>query len=299
MRVIRGAKDLQSLCTGYRKAGLSVGLVPTLGELHEGHLTLIRRARDECERVVTTIYRNPTQFDSRDDLASYSENLGEDLDLCRNAEVDLAYLGQESDLFPRGFQSWVEVRELTGPLCGPLRPGHFRGVVTVVSQLFHLTRPHRAYFGFKDFQQARVIQRLVRDLLFDVEIRLSPTVRDDDGLALSSRNARLAPEERAAAPAIYRALQATREKFLSGETRREALQSLLDQKLLEEPMLQVEYAEILDGETLKPFDGDEVHRRGGGVLIAVGASLGRTRLIDNVWLRPVGAQPGEESSGGD
>ncbi|MCZ6794991.1 MAG: pantoate--beta-alanine ligase [Planctomycetota bacterium] len=286
MRLTRSAKELQEWTECYRRAGLGVGLAPTLGGLHGGHLALFDRARSECERVVASIYLNPTQFNAAADLESYPADLGADLEACRGAGVDLVYVGQRQDLLPPGFQTGVEVTELSRRLCGAFRPGHFRGVVTVVSQLLHVAKPHRAYFGCKDYQQARVIERLVRDLVMDVEIRLVPTVREPDGLALSSRNALLNPEERAVAPALYRTLREVEERIRSGERRTDVLEAFLREKLSGEPRLEVEYAEILDGATLEPFAAGELAGRGGGVLVAVAVHLGAARLIDNILISP-------------
>ncbi len=180
MKVIEDAARVREWTEAYRRAGLSVGFVPTMGALHEGHGELIRVSREECERVVVSIYVNPTQFDNPDDLDKYPSALEGDLEACRARGVDLVWIGRREDLLPEGFQTWVEVGSLTSPLCGAGRPGHFRGVTTVVAQLLHVVRPHRAYFGRKDFQQALVIRRMVEDLRFDLEIRRVPTVRPPD-----------------------------------------------------------------------------------------------------------------------
>lgn len=287
MRVTRCAKEFRERSTRYRRAGLSVGLVPTLGGLHAGHSELMRRARSECDRVLVTVYLNPTQFDSPADLAAYRLSEDADLETCRRALVDLVYVGGSEALLPEGFQTWVDVEDLTRRLCGASRQSHFRGVATVVVQLLHIAKPHRVYFGLKDFQQARVVERLVRDLFFDVEVGLVPTVREVDGLAFSSRNQRLSPAERAAAPALYRALAASRDLLLSGELRVSELASLLNSKLAEDPMIKVDYAEILDARRLAPFVSGRVPDGGGrdGVLIAAAVYLGSTRLIDNVWVK--------------
>lgn len=285
MRIVERADRLREWTEAYRRAGLSVGLVPTLGALHAGHVALQGRAREECDRVVVSIYLNPTQFDSPEDLSGYPDTLDEDLTACRDAGVDLVWLGRPHDLLPDGFQSWVQVEELTWPLCGAGRPGHFRGVATVVAQLLHVVRPHRAYFGLKDYQQSRVVTRMVRDLSLDVEIRLVETVREPDGLALSSRNARLTPEERQAASVIWRALSKARDLVLGGERLVSAVSHALTGELATEPLVSVEYADIRDAETLELLTGEELRLDGAGTLLAVAAKVGAVRLIDNVVLR--------------
>jgi pantoate--beta-alanine ligase len=285
VRVIDSAEGVRAWCAAYRSAGLSVGFVPTLGALHDGHFSLVRQARRECDRVVVSVYLNPTQFDAAADLEKYPSTPEQDLEGCRREGVDLVYLGRRAELLPGGFQSCVEVTELTRPLCGAVRPGHFRGVTTVVAQLFHLVAPHRAYFGLKDFQQAAVIARMAGDLKLQTEIRRLPTVREPDGLAMSSRNERLGPLERKAAPAIHRALEAARRRILAGEDLVSGAVAFLRERLGEEPLLRVEYAEVLDG-ALAPFASGRLRPAARGILIAVAAYCGSTRLIDNAWIAP-------------
>lgn len=288
MRICERAAEARIWSECYRQAGLSVGLVPTLGALHQGHAALLQHARRECERVVASIYLNPTQFNSPADLETYPRTRQHDLDVCREQGVDLVFLGETEDLLPDGFQSHVEVEELTRPLCGKFRPGHFRGVTTVVAQLLHVARPHRAYFGLKDYQQAAVVQRMVKDLNFDTEIRLVPTVREPDGLALSSRNKRLSPREREAARGIYRALTLARDEVRRGEEVASEVAARLTNSLERERELRVEYVEVLDAHTLLPFPEGRIERRTHGVLIAVAVYAGGTRLIDNVVVLPDG-----------
>jgi pantoate--beta-alanine ligase len=282
MRICERSSEVRAWTEAYRRSGLSVGLVPTLGALHAGHRALLDRARAECERVVASVYLNPTQFDSPEDLEKYPSAPEADAELCRDAGVDLLWLGRRDDLLPEGFQTWVEVERLTRRLCGATRPGHFRGVATVVTQLFEVVRPHRAYFGLKDYQQARAVARMAADLHFDLEVRCVPTVREADGLAASSRNRRLAPRERAAAAAIYRALEAARQRILAGERSAAAVVEHLRAELSREPLLGVEYAEVVDGATLEPFARGEIDLSGGGALVAVAVRAGAVRLIDNV-----------------
>jgi len=267
-----------------------------LGGIHDGHVSLLRQARIECDRVIASLYLNPTQFDSRADLDGYPLTPDDDRAACRDAGVDILWEATRADLLPAGFQSWVTVDELTGRLCGAGRPGHFRGVTTVVAQLLHVAAPHRAYFGLKDFQQSRVVSRMVDDLSFDVEIRRMPIVREADGLAMGSRNRRLSPTERAAAPAISRALDAARGRAASGETSVEVLENALRDGLAREPLLEVEYADVLRGDTLEPFVDGRIVRGAGGVLIAVAARVGPVRLIDNAWVEDA---PRAAGDGGD
>jgi pantoate--beta-alanine ligase len=230
-----------------------VGLVPTMGAFHEGHLALFQAAREECEAVVVSLFVNPAQFDSAGDLDRYPRNEERDLQLADDAGVDVLFAPAAEELYPPGYQTWIDVEELSRPLEGEFRPGHFRGVATICCKLFNLVRPQFAYFGQKDAQQVEVVRRMARDLHLDVEIRVVPTVRDADGLALSSRNALLSPAEREAAAALPRAL-ATRDP--------EQARALLDG-------LEVDYLEIADFEPR---------------VLAAAVRVGKTRLIDNVVL---------------
>jgi len=285
MKVIEDAARVREWTEAYRRAGLSVGFVPTMGALHEGHGELIRVSREECERVVVSIYVNPTQFDNPDDLDKYPSALEGDLEACRARGVDLVWIGRREDLLPEGFQTWVEVGSLTSPLCGAGRPGHFRGVTTVVAQLLHVVRPHRAYFGRKDFQQALVIRRMVEDLRFDLEIRRVLTVREPDGHALSSRNLRLDEAERQTALAIQRALRLLAARFEEGERSVGELTRHLRGAFASEPRLRVEYAELRDADTLELCqEPDSIPDEPGRVLVAVAAQVGGVRLIDSILL---------------
>lgn len=282
MKILKHSSEARQWSEAYRKASLSLGIVPTLGGLHEGHMSLVRQARLECDRVLVSIYLNPSQFDSAGDLADYPASLEPDLDACRDAEVDIVLLGDRADFLPDGFQSWVFVENLAERLCGAGRPGHFKGVCTVVAQLFHLVRPQRAYFGLKDFQQAKVISRMVADLLFDVELRLMPTIRSEDGLAMSSRNERLTTSERAQAVVIRESLEGAKELLVGGETSVAALKEHMAGVLEKAGDCRVEYTEVLTAATLEEFPAGEVDAMGEGVLIAVAAWFGEVRLIDNI-----------------
>ena len=287
MKILKHSAEVGQWCEAYRKASLGLGFVPTLGGLHEGHLSLVRQARLECDRVLVSIYLNPSQFDSAADLEEYPADLEADLEACRQAGVDIVFLGEQAEFLPEGFQSRVFVEKLTESLCGAGRPGHFRGVCTVVTQLLHVVRPLRAYFGLKDFQQAKIISRMVADLLFDVELRLLPTVRSDDGLAVSSRNRRLTTAERKEAVAIGEALQEAGELLAGGETRVAVLKEHMTGVLEKAAGCRVEYVEVLAASSLEEFPGGEVSVSAEGVLLAVAAWFGEVRLIDNILFSPV------------
>ena len=257
------------------------GLVPTMGYLHEGHLSLVRRARAENDRVGVSIFVNPTQFGPNEDLDSYPRDLERDLRLLRELEVDLVWTPPVEEVYPPGYQTYVIVEEVTKPLEGAARPGHFRGVATVVAKLFNVFQPDRAYFGQKDAQQVVVIQQMVRDLNFPVEIVVCPTVREPDGLAMSSRNAYLTPEQRAAAPVLYRALCAARDAWLAGEHEGERLRQIMRSVLDAEPLARTEYVSAADPHTLQEL-GDASR----GVLLSMAVRIGRARLIDNIRLIP-------------
>ncbi len=257
----------------------SVGLVPTMGALHEGHLTLVTHARAVCAVVVASVFVNPTQFNDPRDLAAYPRTEAADLALLEAAGCDIAFVPAPSALYPAGFATHVEVSGLTEVLEGALRPGHFRGVATVVTLLLRAARPTHAFFGEKDWQQLQVIRRLAADLLLDVTIVPVPTVRDAHGLALSSRNARLDATARAQARALPRAIVAAQRAFAAGERRAEALEAMLQASFAQEPAVRVDYALVAHGETLRPVDVADATTR---VLLA--AHVQGVRLIDNAAL---------------
>ena len=257
----------------------SWGLVPTMGYLHAGHLSLVQRARAENDRVAVSIFVNPTQFGPSEDLATYPRDLPRDLELLRAADVDLVWAPSMNEMYPPGFQTYVTVEEVTRVLEGAARPGHFRGVATVVAKLFLVCQPDRAYFGQKDAQQVVVVQQMTRDLGFPVQIVVCPTVREPDGLALSSRNVYLTPEQRQAAPVLYRALRAAQEAWQRGEHDGERLRAVMLAVLSEEPLAQPEYVSAADLHTLQ-----ELGDAGQGVLLSLAVRIGRTRLIDNIRL---------------
>lgn len=253
-----------------------LGLVPTMGYLHEGHLSLVRRAREECDRVAASIFVNPTQFGPTEDLSKYPRDLDRDLSLLEAAGVDLVWTPDNETMYPPDFSTWVEVEGLTRPLEGAARPGHFRGVTTVVAKLFNAVQPQAAYFGQKDAQQAAVVRKMTRDLNFPVEIVVCPTVREADGLAMSSRNSYLSPEERKSAVVLFRALTAAREAFERGERDAESLRKVMSATLASEPRARTQYVSCADYDTL-----EELATVTGKALLSMAVFIGKTRLIDN------------------
>jgi pantoate--beta-alanine ligase len=274
---------MQAWTDAERRAGKRVALVPTMGALHDGHLTLVREARRHADRVVVSIFVNPMQFNRRDDFERYPRPIDDDLGRCADAGVDAVYAPNAAAMYPEGFQSSVEVAKLTEPLCGASRPGHFRGVTTVVTKLFHAVRPDAAVFGEKDFQQLAVIRRMTADLDFGIEIVGVPTVREADGLAMSSRNRLLSRAEREAARCVPSALDAAAALVARGETRADAIVSAAAAMIAAEPHARVDYCEARDPETL-----DVVEAVTGPTLLALAVWVGSVRLIDNRVLVPGG-----------
>jgi len=264
-----------------RRKALSgtLGLVPTMGFLHEGHLSLVRIARQRCDHVAASIYVNPTQFSPSEDLSSYPRDLERDLSLLDAEGVDLVWTPRDEDMYPEGFQTWVEVGEITKLLEGSYRPTHFRGVTTVVTKLFLAFMPDVAVFGQKDAQQALVVQRIVRDLHFPIEIIVAPIMRDSDGLALSSRNTYLSKEERHAACVLHRSLLEAEAAFHKGERNADVLRERVLSILSDEPLAKTQYVSVADPHTL-----EERHGKTDRVLISMAVYVGRTRLIDNMLL---------------
>ena len=256
-----------------------LGLVPTMGALHAGHVSLIRQARAESRSVAVTIFVNPTQFNRRDDLKRYPQSPDRDLEILRDEKVDVAFVPSAEEVYPRGFDTWVEVGELSRRLEGAARPGHFKGVATIVAKLFYIVRPDRAYFGQKDFQQTLVVKRLSIDLDLEVEIVVAPTVRESDGLACSSRNVHLNPEERRAASVLHQALEGAQELFAQGCRDADALRKATADALAQEPLAKIEYLSVADAEKLQELD--VVDRP---ALLSMAVYIGKTRLIDNVLL---------------
>lgn len=266
----------------WRKEGAGrVGLVPTMGFLHAGHMALVEAARRECERVAVSLFVNPTQFGPREDYARYPRDPQRDRRLLEDAEVDLLFCPAPEEMYPSGTETVVEVGSVAEPLEGERRPGHFRGVATVVAKLLGIVQPDRAWFGQKDAQQLAVIRRLVADLNLPVEIVSHPIVREADGLALSSRNAYLSPREREAATVLFRALGAADAAWKGGERRGVALRQVMRETLDAEPLARIDYASAADPETFREVEGAQ-----GPVLLLLAVFLGRTRLIDNRLLEP-------------
>jgi len=257
----------------------SVGLVPTMGYLHEGHLSLVRAARQENDAVVVSIFVNPTQFGPREDFSTYPRDLERDLALLERESVDLVFAPDAAEVYPPGYGTYVEVGGVTERLEGAARPGHFRGVATVVAKLFNVVQPTRAYFGQKDAQQCVVVKKMVADLNFGLEVRVLPTVREPDGLALSSRNVYLGPEERVAARVLSAGLFAARKRWEEGERDAEALRRLVRETVGVEPRAQLEYVSVADATSL-----EELAAVDRPALVSLAARVGRTRLIDNVTL---------------
>jgi pantoate--beta-alanine ligase len=260
-----------------RRRGRTVGLVPTMGALHEGHASLIRAARAESGFVVVSIFVNPTQFGPNEDFHRYPRPLEHDLDVCAREGTDLVFHPSVEGMYAPGFRTFAEVTELQDGLCGASRPGHFRGVVTVVLKLFHIVAPDVAYFGQKDAQQARIIQQMVRDLDVPVTVRVCPIVREPDGLALSSRNRYLDAEQRRQAVVLVQALEEARRRIEQGERDGAALQQGLAERIARTPGAVLDYAAVVDADSLRPLE-----RLRGEVLLAVAVKFGATRLIDNL-----------------
>lgn len=256
----------------------TVGLVPTMGFLHDGHLSLIRRARDECKHVIVSIFVNPTQFGPKEDLAKYPRDLERDLCLIEPF-TDLVWTPTPEIMYPTGYQTWVEGEAMTHPLEGAMRPGHFKGVTTVVAKLFNAVQPHKAYFGQKDAQQVAVIRRMVRDLNFPIEIVVCPTEREADGLAMSSRNVYLDAEQRKAATVLFHSLSAAKELYEAGERDAEMIREKMKETLASEPLAEPQYVSCADYDSLEELDVIQ-----GKTLLSMAVFIGKTRLIDNFVL---------------
>jgi pantoate--beta-alanine ligase len=281
MEIINRRQRMSSVSRKVRRElDKTIGLVPTMGALHEGHLSLVREARRMCDVVVVSVFVNPKQFGPQEDFSRYPRDLTKDTMALADYNVDYIFAPTAEEIYPKGFSTYVEVSQLSDQLEGAARPGHFRGVATVLTVLFNIVRPDFAYFGQKDAQQTLVVKRLVRDLAFDTEIVILPTVREDSGLALSSRNAYLEPEDRRAAAIIYRALAHAEAAYGEGERSGKRLTEIVRADIEAEPRAQLEYVSVNDADTLERLDRLDDRP----VLIAVAARLGKTRLIDNIVL---------------
>jgi pantoate--beta-alanine ligase len=281
MKLVRTAAEMRRLCRTARVGGARLALVPTMGALHEGHLSLVRAARKSSDVVAASIFVNPTQFGPSEDFSKYPRNLENDSALLEREGVDLVFAPSVEEMYPESAVTWVVVEELSDRLCGKSRPGHFRGVTTVVSKLFHIIEPDAAYFGQKDAAQVAIIRRMVRDLNMPVTIEVRPIVREPDGLAMSSRNAYLSPDERKSTLVLNRSLTQLRNIFETGERDSAKLIAAAKHKFASESGVRLDYFEIVDPDTLEVEP--HITKR---VLVAVAAIVGKTRLIDNILLEP-------------
>jgi pantoate--beta-alanine ligase len=281
MRIVSSVADMAAASSRMRRDGRSIGLVPTMGFLHDGHLSLVRAARRAADAVVVSIFVNPTQFGPNEDFARYPRDLARDAALLEGESVDILFHPEAADMYPEGFKTFIEVHDLQNKLCGASRPGHFRGVCTVVLKLFEIVRPDIAVFGQKDAQQAIILRRMARDLNLGVNVDVRPIVREKDGLALSSRNTYLSPAERRAALVLSRSLKGAEDKIAAGEKRADVLRTGIKAVLELEPLARVDYVAIVD-----PVALDPVSEVGPGTLIALAAYFGKTRLIDNILVGP-------------
>ena len=280
MEIINRRARMSSLTRKLRRENKTIGFVPTMGALHEGHLSLVEEARQMCDVVIVSIFVNPAQFNENTDFAKYPRDLTSDAALLTEYQVDYIFAPEEQEIYAENFSTYVYVENLTETLEGASRPGHFRGVATVVTILFNTIRPDYAFFGQKDAQQVAVVKRLTKDLGFDTEIVVGRTVREESGLAMSSRNVRLTVEERQRASIIYQALRRAKLAAKEGERDAARLAQIVREKIASEPLAQIDYVEIVDDETLEPIEkiGENA------VLIAVAVRFGETRLIDNTIL---------------
>ena len=283
MRIVRTVEEMKVISRERRARGERIGLVPTMGSLHEGHLSLVRASRARTGVTVVSVFVNPVQFGPREDLASYPRDFDRDAALLEAEGVDYVFHPEPSEMYPEGFRTYVEVRDLQDRLCGRSRPGHFRGVCTVVLKLFNIVRPNVAFFGWKDAQQVIILTRMAADLDLDVRIEGLPMVRDTDGLALSSRNGYLSAEERRAALVLPRSLEDARRLVEAGERDAGAVARRVTEAVAAEPLARLDYVDVADPKDLRPLD-----RIDGEALVALAVFIGKTRLIDNVRIAPAG-----------
>ncbi len=279
MKIAETKQEVRNTVKEWRKKGLTVGLVPTMGFLHEGHESLIKRSVQENDKTIVSIFVNPMQFGKDEDLETYPRDFQRDSQICRGAGADLIFHPSPEEMYPDHFFTYTDMETITEGLCGSHRPGHFRGVCTVVGKLFHIAAPDKAYFGQKDAQQLSVIKKMVKDLDFDLEIVGCPTVREPDGLAKSSRNTYLSDKERSAATVIHRALTYAEDAIACGERDAKILRDHMIALIEEEPMAEIDYVEFVDWEVLQPMETLKKP-----ALIAAAVKFGKTRLIDNyIW----------------
>jgi pantoate--beta-alanine ligase len=281
VEIVKRTPQMKALARRLVEEGNRIGFVPTMGALHAGHLSLMQRARQMCDVVVVSIFINPIQFGPNEDLDRYPRDLAHDAELCMSRGVDFIFAPLIDEVYPEDFSTYVIVEGLSDKLCGASREGHFRGVTTVVNKLFNVIKPQFAFFGRKDAQQVVIVRRMVEDLSIDTEVVVCPIVRDEDGLALSSRNAYLSAEERKAAPVLHRALEKAQVLYGAGERDAAVIQRAMEEVLATEPLARVDYLSIVDTRDLEPVQTLSDERT---VLIALAAYVGKTRLIDNVVL---------------
>ncbi len=276
MQIAYTIKEVREQVKAWKKEGLTVGLVPTMGYLHEGHASLMKKAVEQNDRVVTSVFLNPTQFAPTEDLESYPRDFEQDCKLCDSLGVSLVFHPESEEMYAPDFCTWVDMDVLSKTLCGKSRPIHFRGVCTVVSKLFNIVTPDRAYFGQKDAQQLAIIRRMVRDLNMDIEIVGCPIVREEDGLAKSSRNTYLNEEERKAALVLSQSIFLGQKMVQEGETDAAIIKAAMTEKIQSEPLARIDYVEIVDGLSMQPVDTVQ-----SPTLAAIAVYIGKTRLIDN------------------
>ncbi|MCF8127805.1 MAG: pantoate--beta-alanine ligase [Deltaproteobacteria bacterium] len=276
MEIVKTVTHMQQTSDAIRMEGESLALVPTMGFLHEGHLTLMRAGKEHCDRLVVSLFVNPTQFGPNEDFEAYPRDTEGDLKKAENAGADLVFMPSAGEMYPRGAQTSIVVKELPQHLCGLSRPGHFDGVTTVVAKLFHIVKPHVAVFGQKDYQQLVVISRMVMDLNMDIQIMGVPTVREKDGLAMSSRNSYLTSEERASALSLKKSLDLSARLFKEGERNAQVIKDFVKSYILEHPYTKIDYIALCDPVTL-----EDVSILSEGTLMALAVRVGKTRLIDN------------------
>jgi len=277
MDVIRRIEDIRRILLKLKAEGKKIGFVPTMGYLHKGHMSLVERAKKDCDVVVLSIFVNPLQFGINEDYDIYPRDISRDTQLAESAQVDYIFYPGAKEMYPKGFSTFVNVENLTEVLCGARRPGHFKGVTTIVLKLLNIISPHRAYFGQKDAQQVTVIRRMVRDLNIPIEIMTVPIKRERDGLAISSRNEYLSKEERKQATCLYESLKMAEKMILQGERKSEKINKVMSKSILDHRLASVDYIEIVDSQTLK-----KIKTIKGKILIALAVKIGKTRLIDNL-----------------
>ena len=277
MRVIKNLRKLRGALDEFRRQGKTIGFVPTMGYLHEGHIALVRRALKECDICVVSIFVNPKQFGPKEDLKAYPRDIKRDVQMLKKENVDILFIPSDNDVYPNGYLTYIDVEKISNTLCGQYRPGHFKGVATVVLKLLNMVQPQAMYLGQKDAQQVAVLSKMVTDLNVPVSIRVVPTVREKDGLAMSSRNVYLTGQQRAQAPVLYRALGSAVRRIKEGERSALAITNLVRSMIMRGSGGEIQYVACVNADTLEPFKMLK-----GTVLIALSVFFGKTRLIDNV-----------------